>query len=199
MFIVTYLEPVSFTPSVYIKSSRNWGWRFGQHLGGSSIHSPERMKQLGTWAIAWVIDTPSGMSPTFCLPVQTRSHSKWGRMALSIYLGNSPKTVCVASFLILISHVCFLPRMIAARATAGQWTFGQLGLVTWQRPDSEKQWWWGPLSCWPSLWKPLRNHALQTKQVCPGASPFSWKERFPEASLRKAQSSVLILLYKWIM
>lgn len=109
-----------------------------------------------------------------------------------------PKTICAALFspLTLISRLRFWPRMIETRGLAGPWTFGQLGLATWRRPGSEKQWGWGPSSCWPSLWKPPRNRALQTKQVCPGASPFSWRESFPKTSLCKAQSSVLVLVWK---
>lgn len=88
-----------------------------------------------------------------------------------------PPTVRAAWFspLILTSRSCFWPRVIEARALAGLWTFGQLGLAAWQRVCSEKQWWWGPLSCWLSLQKPLQDLALRIKQVCPGARPSFWK------------------------
>lgn len=173
-----YLELVSFTPAAYIKSSWDWGWKVGQHLG-DSIHSPDRMKQWGTWAASSVCYRRCQWYEPFFLPLSAdqepleRGGGRQSRPPLKI----APETVCAALFspLILISCFCFRPRMIEARAWAGPWASGQLGLAPWQRPGSEKQWWWGPLSCWPSLWKPRRNHALRIKQVRPGAGPFSWK------------------------
>lgn len=130
--------------------------------------------------------------PHSLLPSADQEPAETGQMALRSPFEIPPKAVCAALFspLILIARLCFWPRMIKAQALSGRWSLGQLGLATWQSPGSEKQWWWGPLCCWPSLWKPLRNHALQIKQVCPGASPLAWKGKFPKASLCKESSEL---------
>ena len=143
------------------------------------------MKQLGTWAAACEIDALCGRSPMFA------SQPRWGAIRNGRQDQYPMMVLLLFSPLILISCIYLWPRMIKVQALARPWTFGQLDSATWQ-----KQWWWGPLSCWLYSQKPLQDLALQIKQVCSGTTPFSWKGLFPNASLPRAQSSVLILLGK---